>query len=57
LWDRVADRAELAGARRITVPVGRVTKLQAGGFPSRSAAQAACTALKRAGYDCLVTDH
>jgi TPR repeat protein len=57
LWDRVAGRAELAGARRITVPTGRVTRLQAGGFPTRSAAQDACAALKRAGYDCLVIDH
>ncbi len=57
LWNRVEGREELAGAQRLMVPAGRVTKLQAGGFPSRAAAQAACAALKRAGYDCLATDH
>ena len=56
LWNRVEGRAELAGARRVMLPSGRVTLLQAGGFPSRAAAQAACAALKRSGYDCLVTD-
>jgi cell division septation protein DedD len=56
LWNRVEGRPELAGARRIMEPTGRVTRLQAGGFPSRAAAQVACAALKRAGYDCLVTD-
>jgi cell division septation protein DedD len=56
LWKRIERRAELAGAQRLLVPAGRVTKLQAGGFPSRAAAQAACAALKRAGYDCLATD-
>jgi len=56
LWKRVERRGELAGARRLMLPTGRVTVLQAGGFPSRAAAQAACTALKRSGYDCLVTD-
>jgi len=56
LWKRVEGRGELAGARRLMLPTGRVTVLQAGGFPSRAAAQAACSALKRSGYDCLVTD-
>jgi cell division septation protein DedD len=57
LWRRLEHREELAGAQRLMVPAGRVTKLQAGGFPSRAAAQAACAALKRAGHDCLATDH
>src|SRR5690606_28662656 len=56
LWTRVEGRAELAGAQRLMVPTGRVTRLQAGGFPSRAAAEAACAALKRAGYDCLAID-
>jgi len=56
LWRRLSGRAELAGAQRLLVPAGRVTKLQAGGFASRSAADAACRALKTSGQDCLVTD-
>ena len=55
LWARVRGRAELAGATRQLVPAGRVTKLQAGGFASRAAAQAACDRLKAGGFDCIVT--
>lgn len=56
LWERLEGRAELAGAWRLMLPTGRVTRLQAGGFPSHAAAQAACAALKHSGYECLVTD-
>jgi hypothetical protein len=42
--------------QRLLVPAGRVTKLQAAGFASRSAADAACRTLRQAGQDCLVTD-
>lgn len=56
LWNRLRGRAELAGAQKVLVPAGRITKLQAGGFASRSAADSACRALKRSGQDCLVTD-
>ena len=56
LWTRINGRSELAGAQRLLVPAGRVTKLQAGGFASRSAADAACRSLKQSGQDCLVTD-
>jgi TPR repeat protein len=55
LWSALSSRSELAGAQRLLVPAGRVTKLQAGGFASQSAAQSACNALKRSGQDCLVT--
>ena len=55
LWSRLSGRAELAGATRVLEPAGRVTKLLAGGFASRAAAQNACDALKRSGQDCLVT--
>lgn len=55
LWARVSANPALAGADKLMVPSGRVTKLQAGGFASRSAAQTACNALKRSGQDCLVT--
>ncbi|RIV83284.1 sporulation protein [Aurantiacibacter xanthus] len=57
MWTSLSRRSELAGAQRLLVPSGRVTRLLAGGYPSRSAAQAACTALKRAGHDCLVTQN
>jgi uncharacterized protein len=56
LWNRLSGRSELVGAQRLLVPAGRVTKLQAGGFASRSAADAACRSLKQSGQDCLVTD-
>jgi len=56
LWSRLSGRAELAGRPRLLVPAGRVTKLQAGGFATRSAAESACRSLQRAGQDCLVTD-
>jgi len=55
LWSRLSGRAELAGAQRLMTPAGQVTKLQAGGFASRGAAEAACRSLKLAGQDCLVT--
>ncbi len=56
LWARLSGRVELAGKQRLMVPAGRVTKLQAGGYASRAAADAACRSLKQSGQDCLVTD-
>ena len=56
LWGRLSGRSELAGKQRLMVRAGRVTKLQAGGYASRSAADAACRSLKQSGHDCLVTD-
>jgi uncharacterized protein len=53
LWTRVRGRPELAGRARLMVPAGRVTKLQAGGFASESAAQAACSSLAAAGFACI----
>ena len=55
LWSRLSARSELGGSSKLLVPAGRLTKLQAGGFASRDAAQAACNALKSAGQGCLVT--
>jgi cell division protein FtsN len=55
LWQRLSKRSELAGAERLMVSAGSVTKLQAGGYPTRSAADAACRTLKQSGHDCLVT--
>lgn len=56
LWSQLSGRAELAGMRRLLVPAGRVTKLQAAGFATRSAADSACRSLRQIGQDCLVTD-
>jgi cell division septation protein DedD len=55
LWARVKDRPELAGHPRQSVSTGSLTKLFAGGFASREAAQAACSRLTAAGFSCLVT--
>lgn len=55
LWGRLNGRAELAGKQRLMVRAGPVTKLQAGGYVSRSAADAACRSLRQSGHDCLVT--
>ena len=44
----------LSDAQPILIPSGAVTRLQAGPFPSRAAAQAACAAVKaRAGQACF----
>lgn len=56
LWQRLSGRGELSGKQRLLIPAGRVTKLQAGGFASRSAAETACRTLSASGQDCLVTD-
>jgi hypothetical protein len=53
LWKRVKSRPELAGHAKLLVPAGKVTKLQAGGFASQTEAQAACSRLSAAGFDCL----
>lgn len=55
LWTRLASNAAIAGREKVLVPAGSVTKLMAGGFASRDAAQSACNSLKRSGHDCLVT--
>ena len=55
LWDRLSSRPELAGRERLLLPTGRVTRLQAAGFATRAQAQSACSALQRAGQECLVT--
>jgi len=56
LWSQLSGRAELAGKQRLLLPAGRVTRLLAGGFATRSAADAACRSLQQSGQDCLVTD-
>lgn len=49
LWQRV--RGRLSGAQPFFVTAGGVTRLQAGGYANRSAAQAACS---RSGQSCVV---
>jgi cell division septation protein DedD len=48
LYRKLASNSALAGRQPYYVAAGAVTRLQAGPFASRSAAQAACTALKQA---------
>jgi hypothetical protein len=56
MWNRVRSRAELAGHPRLNVRSGAVTKLQAGGFTSQQAAQAACSRLTAAGFTCIAVN-
>jgi len=50
-WSRLKTRPALAGADRFLVPAGGMTRLQAGPFASKTAADAACAAL--AGQACI----
>ena len=52
LWRRVAAR--LRGASPSYVSGGGVTRLQAGGYPSKAAAASACSVAKSAGTACVV---
>ncbi len=53
MWNRVRSRPELAGHPRLNVRAGAVTKLQAGGFATQQAAQAACGRLNGGGITCI----
>ncbi|KHK93621.1 sporulation protein [Novosphingobium malaysiense] len=53
LWSKVQNRPELAGHGKLLVPAGRLTKLQAGGFASKVAADAACAHLSAGGFACI----
>jgi cell division septation protein DedD len=55
LWSQLSGRSELSGKAKVTVPAGKVTKLQAGGFATRAAAEDACRSLRHSGHECLVT--
>ena len=55
LWRQLSSRSELSGKTKLVVSSGRLTKLLAAGYPSRAAADQACSGLKRAGQGCLVT--
>lgn len=53
LWAKIRGRPELSGHGKLLVPAGRLTKLQAGGFASKAAADAACSRLSAGGYACI----
>ena len=54
LWDRLEPRyAVLGDLQPYLVNIGRVTKLQAGGFASEAAASRACASLKASGQACI----
>lgn len=54
LWDRLEPRfAVLADLQPYLVNIGRVTKLQAGGFTSEAAASRACSSLRSSGQACI----
>lgn len=57
MWNRVKSRPEIAGHAKMLVPAGRVMKLQAGGYASQAAAQAACSRLSAAGISCLAVQN
>ena len=57
MWDRVKTRPEITGHTKLLVSAGAVKKLQAGGFASQTAAQAACTRLSAAGFSCLAVSN
>lgn len=56
LWSQLASRRELAGRVKLKVPAGKLTKLLAGGYATRTEAEAACASLKASGQACLVVD-
>jgi cell division septation protein DedD len=51
LFGKLAGSGPLAGRQAYYVPVGAITRLQVGPYPSRAAAQAACNSLK--GQSCF----
>ena len=55
LWSQLSGRSELAGATKLLLPSGNLTRLLAAGFEDRGAAENACSALKRNGQACIVT--
>jgi cell division septation protein DedD len=53
LFKRLAGSSALAGRQPFFIPVGAITRLQAGPFESRAAAAAACAALSAKGQPCF----
>lgn len=54
LWNRLSGKRALSGTQKLLVPTGKITRLQAVGFASKSAAEQACVSLKSEGQACLV---
>jgi len=55
LWSKLSKTSALSGSKKVLLPSGRITRLQAGGFASRAQANRACARLKASGNSCLVT--
>jgi TPR repeat protein len=53
LFRKLSSGAPLAGKQSFLIPVGAVTRLQAGPFESRAAAASACAALSARGQPCF----
>jgi TPR repeat protein len=53
LYRKLSSAPVLAGKQPLYVAVGSVTRLQVGGFESRSAASAACASLAKSGHACF----
>lgn len=53
LFKKLSGSGPLAGRRSFLIPVGAMTRLQAGPFESRAAASAACSALRSKGQPCF----
>lgn len=54
MWNKLSGNPALAGTQKTLIPSGKVTRLLATGFASKTAAQQACASLKRQGQACLV---
>lgn len=54
-WGHVSETNALRGKTKLLAPAGRLTRLLAAGWPTRSAAESACGTLKAGGHACLVT--
>ncbi|WP_159978603.1 MULTISPECIES: SPOR domain-containing protein [unclassified Novosphingobium] len=53
LWAKVKGRPEMAGHAKALTPAGKLLKLQATGFASKTDADAACSRLSASGFMCL----
>ena len=53
LYRKLAGSPPVAGHSAVYVPVGAITRLQVGGYASKSAASAACSALSAKGQACF----
>lgn len=54
LWQKLSSRPEVRGHGKRTETTGKLVKLFATGYPSKSVAASACSKLKADGFDCIV---